>query len=523
MFASLWSIVAVSVAAIASAFQDAQLNADDTLIVRGATANEFVSYDFYHANATFVSVHFASLDIPVGGLLTIHSPDGSTRFSYSNVSQADFYAESIEGDTAVVTYTPPKHATDGVDAFVVDKFAHGYIHEDGSGEPEGLCGIDTSKAAVCLNESAPIKYEKSKTLARLVINRRLCTGWLFGSEGHVITNHHCIANASDASNTQVEFGAECATCDEYNNFYQMACKGSIVATTTQVVYTSAEHDFTLVQLNLKPGVSLAKYGYLQARASGPVLGESIYIPQHPNGKPRRIAHVLENNLPGTIESLNFPDSCLPDEAGHSLNTEGGSSGSPVLSTTDNTVVALHNCGGCATLSGAIKIEKVIADLTKANLLPKNAIAGSAPVTTPTPSTPTPTPAPTFAPKTPAPTPSPMPSPTPVPTSKTLSPTPSPTPFPTPVPTSKTPSPTPSPTTAIPTPAPTTVAPVTRAPANPSPTTDVPTTPTPSTVAPGACRGCKGCYSSLLSYCFPTGYSKAQCISFVDFKAVWCGN
>ncbi|KAF0728475.1 hypothetical protein AaE_009441, partial [Aphanomyces astaci] len=37
-----------------------------------------------------------------------------------------------------------------------------------------------------------------------------------------------------------------------------------------------------------------------------------------------------------------------------------------------------------------------------------------------------------------------------------------------------------------------------------------------------CNGCIGCYSPLISYCFPSEYSNAQCAAFTDLKTVWCG-
>ncbi|RLO12144.1 hypothetical protein DYB28_013532, partial [Aphanomyces astaci] len=231
------------------------------------------------------------------------------------------------------------------------------------------------------------------------------------------------------------------------------------------------------KLKLANGASLASYGYLQARASGPVLGEPIYIAQHPRGKPKRIATIGDSGAVGTIESISIP-SCVADEVGYTLDTQGGSSGSPVLSAKDNAVVALHNCGGCQ--NGGVKISKVIQDLTAKNLVPKDALAGgstSAPITTAaTPGTTSVTPVTTSV--------------TPVTSVKPV--------------TTKAPRPT-----------------MTKA---PRPTmTKAPVIPTPPAPVGGDCTGCKGCYSKLLGVCFPNGFTDAQCVSFTVIQATWCGN
>ncbi|RHY13070.1 hypothetical protein DYB25_009778 [Aphanomyces astaci] len=463
-FVSFLSLAASAVSAFQC--QSAPVIGADELVLLTSNVYTPFSYQLNRPDAAYLSLHFASVNIPVGGLLTISSPDGSQFHEYTNVTQTNFYAEFIDGDSAFITYTPPRSslidsllANDAPNAFLIDKFAHGFPKADLDSQVEAICGKDDSQSAVCLKTSDAPKYQKAQAVARLRINgRSLCTGWLFGSEGHLITNNHCIRNANDASNTQYEFGAECTTCETVPGG---TCTGVTVATSSELLYTNPANDFTLVKLKLANGASLASYGYLQARASGPVLGEPIYIAQHPGGKPKRIATIVDSGAVGTIESISIP-SCVADEVGYTLDTEGGSSGSPVLSAKDNAVVALHNCGGC--LNGGVKISKVIKDLTAANLVPKDALAGgstSAPITTTV---------------------------TPVTTSA-------------------------APVTTSAAPVTTSVAPV---------TTKSPVTPTP-TGPVSDCNGCKGCYSKVLVACFPLGYTQAQCASFTGFQTIWCGN
>ncbi|RHY84419.1 hypothetical protein DYB35_013736, partial [Aphanomyces astaci] len=147
----------------------------------------------------------------------------------------------------------------------------------------------------------------------------------------VCANNHCIGTAIDAAKKKFEFAAECATSEDPNNVKQLGCKGVTVATSSEFVYTSKANDFTLVKLNAG-AAALSPYSYLQARASGAVLGEQIYIPQHPAARAsRRILVCGRRSRSGTPSTR---------------------TGSPVLSAKDNVVVALPKCGGC--LNGGLK-------------------------------------------------------------------------------------------------------------------------------------------------------------------------
>ncbi|EEY69192.1 uncharacterized protein PITG_05393 [Phytophthora infestans T30-4] len=118
---------------------------------------------------------------------------------------------------------------------------------------------------------------------------------------------------------------------------------------------------------LPAGLSV-EYGYLRLRASGAVLSERIFMPQHPAGWGKRIAMKTDSGW-GTVKSLTM-DGCATDQVAYYLDTQGGSFGSPVLSWQDNTVIALHHCGGCPNT--AINSYKLVNDMKWRNILPANA-------------------------------------------------------------------------------------------------------------------------------------------------------
>ncbi|OQR87068.1 hypothetical protein ACHHYP_09552 [Achlya hypogyna] len=375
------------------------IGADNAISVT-ADGSKPVSQIIERSGATYISLHFASVNLPKGASVMVTSLDGSKKVEITG-SHSDYFTETIDADRVVLTYTAPSYDKADSNVFVLDKFV------SGTGGPknvlESICGTDNSKPSVCYADSDKAKRTVSTAVARLLINgRSLCTGWLIGSEGHMMTNWHCIKTADDAKNVQVEFGAECSKCDDPLNDKQLACAGTKVASDVEYIVSDRKNDFALVKLKLKDGVDLKQYGYLKIRTSGPVLGEEVYVPQHPNGNPRRLAIVSDDGKPATITALDggscYDDITDKDYVGHQLDTQGGSSGSPMVSAKDNVVVALHNCGGCN--NGGIKMNRIV-DFLKAQGIP---LPKDATTDVPPPPTSAPTSAPTISPTTAPPTP-----------------------------------------------------------------------------------------------------------------------
>ncbi|ETV66022.1 hypothetical protein H257_17370 [Aphanomyces astaci] len=201
---------------------------------------------------------------------------------------------------------------------------------------ESLCDADQSQPGRCLSDAHfPKLY---------------CTAWLWGSEGHLITNNHCVPNEIKANQTRVEFGSECSTCADPDNNVKGACIGAIVANSTTLVFTDKSLDMTLLKLNLNPGVNLTQYGYLQSRAVNASLDEQIYILGHPQGNPKRISYLNDDGQAVRITNTSAESKCYEqDTLGYNVDTEHGSSGSPIVGVHDNEVVGLHNCGGAESM------------------------------------------------------------------------------------------------------------------------------------------------------------------------------
>jgi len=347
----------------------------------GATWQTTLQYE----NASYISVHFAEFNLAPGDVVTLSSPDEAYIHSYSGQGKkindqealSAFWAAHVPGDTMVITLH--SNSPQSSYGFRIDKIAKGLpaaainniiepVAESEFGE--AICGVDDKEWAPCYDGTT--MYENARAVARLLIQGRfLCTGWLVGSAGHLLTNNHCIQNANDAANTDYEFLAEGATCQ--TSCPQLSCPGIIEADGGTLIRTDVALDYSLVLLpvNVTP-----TYGYLQLRDTLPQVGERIYIPQHPGGEGKQLAvnDSLNGGFCGVFSNNQAGCTGPGPDTGYYCDTEGGSSGSPVLAYDDHLVVALHHCANCP--NRGVPIVDVINSL--GDDLPNDAIGSAAP-------------------------------------------------------------------------------------------------------------------------------------------------
>ncbi|OQS00800.1 hypothetical protein ACHHYP_02597 [Achlya hypogyna] len=326
--------------------------------------------------AEVLLVHFAKLHLAPHDVLLLRPRSSNTsramtpeRITAASNGLGAFFSVPLYSTQVVVELrTAPREPTSqGCYGFVID----GVRTRVGASDrfppgKESLCGADDSRNAACFVDS--VMALKSKAVVRLLTNRAsgsdFCSGWLLGCGGHVLTNQHCLLSADDAANTLFEFMAEGASCASDCEAHG-ACASRQVVRGGTLLASSTQFDYALVQLDEVP----PSLGYLQLRAAGPIMHERVYIPQYPLGGGKRIS-VLDGKRPGTITSLTL-SGCTTNQAGYMLDTQPGSSGSPVLAHSDQLVVALHHCGGCP--NAGIQAQFLIKDLTAKGVLPPCAI------------------------------------------------------------------------------------------------------------------------------------------------------
>ncbi|RLN62090.1 hypothetical protein BBJ28_00010109 [Nothophytophthora sp. Chile5] len=345
-----------------------------------STSQPRFAYVISNPLAEFIAVHFKDFNLPENDYVQLRAADPSVNDTrvlryHGNDSNGDFFASSLTTSAVIVELYTEATAL-GVQAtntseclgFSVDSYQYLAQPSTKNGSKEEVCGADDSREASCYR-SFSAAFAASNAVARLLIHKPegafFCTGWLVGSEGHLITNHHCISSQAHASNTEFEFNAEGSTCST-NCKSPRGCGGSIRARSATLIYADDALDYALVKLPINLS---GEYGYLRMRSSGAQLSERVYVPQHPSGWGKRIAMKTESGW-GTVTSLTM-GGCAPNQVAYYLDTQGGSSGSPVIAWSDNTVVALHHCGGCPNT--AINSYKLVNDMRWRNILPWNAV------------------------------------------------------------------------------------------------------------------------------------------------------
>jgi hypothetical protein len=343
--------------------------------------------EFHWSNAGYIAVHFSTFELANGDYVEISSPDGKFNYVFKDKGKdvkdkkgnkkqiSEFWATHIPGDRAIVKLVSKNKRN--AYGFVIDKFARGYergfidavlegLEEEA--RVEDICTADDKEWAKCYDGTA--MYEKSKAVCRLLIDgNTACTGWLLGSEGHVMTNEHCIDTQTLADNTDYEFMAEGSTCATDCSSWG-ACPGTVEASAGTLIKVDYALDYSLILL---PTNVTSTYGYMQFRDTLPIVGERIYVTQHPGHYGKQLA--VNSDVEGPyakIQSTNqTPCHGGPGDIGYYADTSGGSSGAPVIAYDDHLVVAIHHCGSCP--NRGVPVTAIISDLGVD--LPDDAVAG----------------------------------------------------------------------------------------------------------------------------------------------------
>lgn len=329
-----------------------------------------------HPGATFVKLHFASFAVqgavengaPLGDYVTLKNQDGAVQETFSGILPGDLWARSIPGDT--VTIELHADAVSQATGLRIDRYAYGTVPLARASLsdrllPESTCGSDET-APICA-ATVEERIRLSDPVAALVIVNDcggvfFCTGFLFTPDGRLMTAAHCANSETEAESMEVWFN--------FVNNFTGAGKCSRPGRPTPDIFRAR----TLLQADCDLDMAIhviddptkgnpAKfYGYMPLSDRAPTVAEPVWIPQHPGGVWKAIAEESATVASSVLEGHNFcadpPTGCTATgtptgaltDFGYTADTQGGSSGSPVLDT-NNQVVGVHHAGGCSPGGG----------------------------------------------------------------------------------------------------------------------------------------------------------------------------
>ncbi len=329
-------------------------------------------------DAAFVKIHFDYFKLPKGMSIEVSDPLRREIYRYGNrerdgftVDKAmgqngttSFSAMSISGPAAVVRLVGvAQEPWTRAHAVRVTRMLEGYPEDMlDAVQPEALRGdvgtratcVNDKRSAVCYSATDPTAYDRSRPVARLVLARGSnCTAWRVGPGNHMFTNQHCIRTADEAASAEVWFNYQSTTCGGTTS-------GPVVKVTgASLLKNHGSLDFALFTVN--NFASISQFGYLGLDVRTPLQNEQIAIPQHPGARLKELA-VVSNHVGGARCIIDVPlhDNLwgtLSDTA-YQCDTEGGSSGSPVISRTSNKVLALHHVTYGSCLNGGVQFAYI---------------------------------------------------------------------------------------------------------------------------------------------------------------------
>jgi lysyl endopeptidase len=338
----------------------------------------------HHPGATFLKVHFARFAVagvpaapaPLGDYVSLRDGHGVERAVLTGLDDGDRWAPSIAGDTVEILLHADAHET--AFGFEIDLYGYGTVPLSGpvpagaagdGAEDEGrsICGPTDDKRPLC-DALEPARVRGADPVARLLVVSDCgallsCTGFLVDGYGDLMTNAHCVNSEREARSLEAWFN--------YTDDATAAGPCSLPGRPNPDVFQDAEllaadcaRDVAILRLGRRHNDNPAEtYGFLDLAARAPVAGEPVWIPQHPRGRPKEVvetaATITAAALPGTDFCRDPPEPCLGpgaptgliSDAGHTGDTENGSSGSPLLDAAGR-VIALHHASGCAQAPGA---------------------------------------------------------------------------------------------------------------------------------------------------------------------------
>ncbi|GAB9467230.1 hypothetical protein Gpo141_00004584 [Globisporangium polare] len=308
---------------------------------------------------------FRSIEVSGGDHMVVSALDGS-RAQVLNSTSSGVSTIPIPGKSLKIEFRPSNDTgasasgcakTKKLPSFTIEKLGVGFP-SDHFVTKESVCGSNQLVNAQCLSL---LLGKQADAVMRLLIEKDgkgyWCSAWLWGNKGHIITNHHCISTQAHVDKTQFQFQVQTAGCNDKKCSPHSCPVGEILygKDNVELVRANKALDFAILKITANNGTAskiATKYGYLRIRKAAPKPSEAFFLVQHPHGGPKVVPAIIDAknttfipNLSELYRTSNMANVVI-SALGYLADTEGGSSGSPLIAEKDRLVIGLHHLGGC---------------------------------------------------------------------------------------------------------------------------------------------------------------------------------
>ncbi|GLE02647.1 hypothetical protein PINS_up011488 [Pythium insidiosum] len=327
-------------------------------------------------------IGLSAYSLPEGDQLVLVASNGKEAAVTRQGSTGGAVSGAVPGSEATLEYRPGASCSASAGGSFAVAGVGVRFSKEWNIKKEAVCGnVNSMKNAKCFRDAGDAKDQEMYTTSQAVLRTErvredgrivVCTAWLWGNQGHIVTNNHCFSSQDMVDNAAFHFGVEAASCS--GSCQPGTCPiAKEVKGAGNVKFIKSDPDVDIALLQLTTGASeiVSKFGYLKVRFGFAKSGEQIYIPQHPNGGARQIAKTDDDSdasiatIRETDLSVRVQGKLFTGLIGYPADTETGSSGSPVIARGTNHVIGLHRIGNCN--NAATPSDKLLAYLASPGL------------------------------------------------------------------------------------------------------------------------------------------------------------
>lgn len=316
-----------------------------------STDSGAISTSLVYSEAGFLKVRLQSVELKGDDALIVSDAYGNEvqRLTAVNNSSQAQWLFSVLGNQVSLSLNGQTPGTQ----VIIDRTERGFSEaEMAAREPreESICGSDDKQEIACFQRSNRRIFNKSKAVARLIFpcstsgsgGLCTCTAWRVNPKNNtMMTNNHCISASAQIPASEVIFNYQNSSCNGND-----ANNNRVIVSVDEILVTDYTTDMTLFTIN-NPS-SVESFGALTLDNRSPVAGENIYIPQHPGGRDKELGFISDQDGGKcVVNQAQVNGRGVGTDLSYYCDTEGGSSGSPVLaSNPSHQVIGLHHFGGC---------------------------------------------------------------------------------------------------------------------------------------------------------------------------------